>query len=81
MDKMKAWMAVLAIIGLLAVGVVALAGNGFGAGASEATAQATCSGDGAGQVIGGQQLGDRSLDGTGYGTRQGGQGQRDGSCQ
>jgi len=71
MNKMKKWMIGLTIVSLLAVGVVALAGNGFGAGSSGTTAQAACSNDGAGQGIGGQQLGDRPLDGTGYGHGQG----------
>ena len=71
MSKMRVWMVGLTIVGLLAAGMVALAGNGFGAGSSETTAQATCRGDGAGQGIGGQQLGDRPLDGTGYGEGQG----------
>ncbi len=70
MNKMKKWMIGLTIASLLAVGVVALAGNGFGAGSSETTAQATCNGDGAGLGIG-RQMGDRPLDGTGCGQEQG----------
>jgi len=74
MNKMKNWMVGLTIVGLLAVGLVAVAGNGFGSGSNAASAQTTC--NGVGQGIGGQQLGDRPLDGTGYGAGQGHQGQQ-----
>ena len=95
MNRTKSWMVGLMIVSLLAVGVVALAGNGFGNGASGSalgqTATGNCALDGSGYGQGqgyGQNLsGDRSLDGAGYGARQGGgQGQSgcsgtcDGSC-
>jgi len=76
MSKTRTWMVGLTIVALLAAGVAVMAGNGFGAGSSQIAAQATCSGDGAEQGIGGQQLGDRPLDGTGYGEGQGNHGQQ-----
>ena len=73
MNNMKTWMVGLTIVALLAIGVVAVAGEGFGAKANQTAAQATCDGSGAG--VGGQQLGDRPLDGTGYGAGLGNRGQ------
>ena len=49
MNKMRNWMIGLTVVSLLAVGVVAVAGNGFGNGASNWTQRPTASGSCAAQ--------------------------------
>jgi len=82
MKRMRGWIVGLTIVALLGVGIVAIAGNGFGQGATRASRlgtsgdSAACSGDceqtkdgtGSGTCAGyGQHLSAaRPLDGTGY---------------
>lgn len=91
MNKMRNWMVGLTVVALLAVGVVALAGNGFGgtAAASRTPFQANagnaalCDQDADGDGIVNAEDSDwvRPLDGTGFGAQHGGgAGLRDGSC-
>ena len=74
MSKMKNWMVALALVSLLAVGVVALAGNGFGTTTGFNTPLATgtcaCDQDDDGDGIPNSEDPDwvRPLDGSGYGT-------------
>lgn len=82
MNRMRGWIVGLTIVALLGVGIAAIAGNGFGQGATRASRQGTngdaaaCSGDcvqaqdgaGSGTCAGyGQHLSaTRPLDGSGY---------------
>ena len=73
MSRMKNWMVALALVSLLAVGVVALAGNGFGTtaglGTPIATGPCACDldddGDGVPNSVDPDWV--RPLDGSGYG--------------
>ncbi len=79
MNKMRNWMVGLTIVSLLAVGVVAVAGNGFGASAdwqSHQAATGDCDlherdADGDGTPNCEDQDWARPLNGTGYGESQG----------
>ncbi|MBE0636248.1 hypothetical protein IH601_09650 [Candidatus Bipolaricaulota bacterium] len=79
MNKMRSWIAGLMIVSLLAVGVAAVAGNGFGSSVSVGAQQAaagTCSlyerdADGDGILNSEDADWVRPLDGSGYGQSQG----------
>jgi len=82
MTKMRNWMVGLAAVALLAVGAVALAGNGFGSNDSWIPAQASTGdcdlherdADGDGILNSEDTDWERPLDGSGYGLGQGANG-------
>jgi hypothetical protein len=80
MNRLRMWIVGLMVLSLLGIGVVALAGNGFGNGSPNATAKQTASGncalyerdaDGDGIVNSEDPDWTQPLDGTGYGQGQG----------
>jgi len=79
MNKMRNWMVGLTIVSLLAVGMVALAGNGFGASTTFEPQKAATGGcdlherdtDGDGILNSDDPDWVRPLDGSGYGERKG----------
>lgn len=80
MNKLRMWIVGLMILSLLGIGVVALAGNGFGNGSANATSRRTASGscslcerdaDSDGIVNSEDPDWTQLLDGTGYGQGQG----------